>query len=125
MKNILTNRIIATGVNRVADKNVQATKNTEFNKIFEKELNSRNNLKISKHAQQRLNARNIVIDSVQMQKISDAVTKAEKKGVKDTLILMNNTAFVASVKNRTIITAVQNEELKDNIFTNIDGAIII
>ncbi len=38
---------------------------------------------------------------------------------------MNNTAFVASVKNRTIITAVQNEELKDNIFTNIDGAIII
>ena len=125
VNNILTNRIITTGVPKVANKNVQATKNTEFGKIFENELKSCNNLKFSKHAQQRLNARNIIIDSTQIQKISDAVTKAEKKGIKDTLILMDNTAFVASVKNRTIITAVQNEELKDNIFTNIDGAIII
>jgi flagellar operon protein len=57
--------------------------------------------------------------------MKEAVTKAESKGVRDTLVLMDDLAFVVNVRNRTVITAVQSNELKENVFTNIDGAVII
>ncbi len=60
-----------------------------------------------------------------MQKINQAIEKAEKKGIKDALILMDNKAFVANIKNKTIITASTSEQLKENVFTNIDGAVIV
>jgi len=52
-----------------------------------------------------------------------AVDKADAKGVKDTLIVMDRIAFVVNVKNRTVITALNSSEMKENVFTNIDGAV--
>jgi len=82
-------------------------------------------LKFSKHALDRIKSRNIELTQQDLTKISDAVDKAEAKGVKEALILMNNNVFIASVKSKTIITASSEEQLKDNVFTNIDGAVII
>lgn len=82
-------------------------------------------IKFSKHALTRLSQRNIVISDVEMKKIDSAIDKAGSKGIKDALILMDNKAFVVNVKNKTIITASINEQLKDNVFTKIDGAVII
>ena len=96
-----------------------------FDDFLRKQITSYNELKFSKHAENRLKSRNITIDMEQRQKINDAVLKAEKKGVKESLILMENLALVVSVKNRTVITAVNSDELKENVFTNIDGAVII
>ena len=57
--------------------------------------------------------------------LKDAVNKAEAKGAKESLILMDQLALVVSVKNRTVITAVDGASLKDNVFTNIDSAVIV
>ncbi|MBZ4645862.1 MAG: flagellar operon protein [Clostridia bacterium] len=96
-----------------------------FDDILREKLSNTQELKFSKHAEARLKSRNISINPEQWQKIRDAVAKAEKKGVKESLILMDKLALVVSVKNKTVITAVSNEELKENVFTNIDGAVII
>jgi len=52
------------------------------------------------------------------------VTRADEKGAKDSLVLLRDLAFIVNVKNRTVVTAVDGEHLKDNVFTNIDSAVI-
>jgi len=88
-------------------------------------INKREEVKFSKHALERLNQRNITLNKQDITKINVAIEKASKKGVKEALILMDNKAFIASIKNNTIITAATGEQLKENVFTNIDGAVII
>ena len=82
-------------------------------------------IKFSKHAQARMDRSNVKLDKNDMINLEKAIENSEKKGVKEALIIMNDQAFIASVENRTIITAVTSDQLKENIFTNIDGAIII
>jgi len=60
-----------------------------------------------------------------MEQINKAVERADEKGIKESLLVMDNLALVVSVKNKTVITAVNSDELKGNVFTNIDGAVII
>lgn len=86
---------------------------------------SKQELKFSKHALERLKSRNIELSSSDIEEINKAVDKAGEKGVKEALILMDNKAFIASVKNKTIITAAVEEQLKESVFTKIDGAVII
>ena len=82
-------------------------------------------LKFSAHASQRLRERKIAIDPATMQRINDAVDKAESKGVEDTLILTSDTALIVNVSNRTVVTALDRKSASGNVFTNIDGAVII
>ena len=96
-----------------------------FDEILKKQITAERGLKFSKHAQERLQRRNIVLSNEDLNNINSAVEKAAEKGIKDTLIIMGNTALIANVRNRTVITATTEESLKDNIFTNIDGAVII
>jgi flagellar operon protein len=96
-----------------------------FESILKETVNQNNGLKFSKHAELRLQARNINLTQSQKDKMNEAVSIAESKGVKDSLVLMDNLAFVVNVRNRTVITAVNGNELKDNVFTNIDGAVIV
>lgn len=88
-------------------------------------IENKEELKFSKHAIERLRVRNINLTKAEITKLDGAIQKAKQKGVDEALILMDNKAFIASVKNRTIITAASDDQLKDNIFTNIDGAVII
>ncbi len=80
-------------------------------------------VKISRHAQMRMEMRNVSLTEAQRQKLSSAIDKADAKGVKDTLIVMERMAFVVNVKNRTVITAMNSTEMRENVFTNIDGAV--
>lgn len=95
-----------------------------FENILQKEV-IKQNIKFSKHAVERMQIRDISLSNLEISKIEDAITKASAKGVKEALILMDDKAFIANIKNKTIITTVGKEQLKNNIFTNIDGAIII
>jgi len=95
-----------------------------FAEILDK-VKSSDEVKFSKHAIQRLKQRNIELSDTEVGQIKDALVKAEKKGVKDALIMMNDKVFVANVKSKTIITASTDDQLKDNVFTNIDGAVIV
>lgn len=98
---------------------------TSFEAVFREELSRQSEVKFSKHAMERLQTRNIKLSTEDLNKINDAVNKAAEKGVKETLIIMGSSAFIANVKNKLIITAATEENLKNNVFTNIDGAVII
>lgn len=82
-------------------------------------------LKISKHANQRLIDRNINISEAQWQLINDKVAEARSKGVKDSLVLMDQAALIVSAKNATVITAMDRTEANNQLFTNIDGTIVL
>ena len=82
-------------------------------------------VRFSKHAQSRLESRDIQLDSGELQKLGDAVRKAADKGVQDSLVVMNRLAFIVSVPDRTVVTAMPVEEAGPNVFTNIDGAVIV
>ena len=98
----------------------QESKET-FRKIFEEELD---NLKFSAHAKARINSREIDFGQADALRLNKAVERAEAKGAKESLILMDDKAFIVSVVNRTVITAVNRSSLNSNVITNIDSAVI-
>jgi flagellar operon protein len=81
-------------------------------------------LQFSKHALARAQRRGIDLDPSTLGRLSKGVQQAASKGSRDSLVLVDGTAFVVSVSNRTVITAVGSEHMKDNVFTNIDSAVI-
>ena len=101
------------------------TEHGDFGSILKDTINQSSGLKFSKHAELRLQARNIQLTQAQKDRIGEALNKAQTKGVKDSLVLLDNMAFVVNVKNRTVITAVNSNELRENVFTNIDGAVFV
>lgn len=82
-------------------------------------------LKLSGHAQERLAASGRTLSETEMQSLALAVDKVARKGARDALLLMPDMALVVSVRNRTVITAVQSERMRENVFTNIDSAVIL
>ncbi len=82
-------------------------------------------LRVSKHATNRLQERNIHIDDGQWEKITNKVFEAKAKGVNDSLVLTGNAALIISAKNATVITAMDRQEAQDQLFTNIDGTIVL
>jgi len=99
------------------------SKKTNFGQVLEKKLQGE--LKFSQHARQRLQSRNIELGEAEMARLENAVSKAREKGARDSLVLMDNLALVVSIKNNTVITAVDEQSLKENVFTNIDSAVIV
>jgi flagellar operon protein len=122
---IQNNRISELLVGRVGTSAPLATppaspaEKAEFSQILE------NRLKLSGHAQTRLASRNIELSSADWDRVMQGVEKAAQKGAKESLVLVDDVALVVSVKNRTVITAVDKSTLKDNVFTNIDSAVIV
>jgi flagellar operon protein len=82
-------------------------------------------LKFSAHAQQRLESRNIRLTTDDVAKMNAMADKAAAKGAKQSLFMMRDVAMVVSITNRTVITAVDQQSMKENVFTNIDSAAII
>ncbi|PYI50373.1 TIGR02530 family flagellar biosynthesis protein [Paenibacillus flagellatus] len=82
-------------------------------------------VRVSHHAEVRLQQRGIELKPEQMAKIQSAIEKAAAKGSKESLILMDNMAMIVNVKNKTIVTAMDGASMKDNVFTQIDSAVII
>jgi flagellar operon protein len=82
-------------------------------------------LKFSAHAMQRLESRNIKLTPDDVARMNTMADKAAAKGSKQSLFLLHDVAMVVSIKNRTVITAVDGDSMKDNVFTNIDSAAII
>ncbi len=91
-----------------------------FSSIFQQELDK---VKFSSHALKRLENRNIKLNDCELNKIQNAVQKAQSKGSKDSLVMMNNTAFIVNIPNKTVVTALPVGESNENIFTNIDSVV--
>ena len=84
-----------------------------------------NNIKISKHAGQRISERNITLDQTSLKRLSSGIDAAYEKGVKNALIMMDENMFIVNTGSRTVITGTQKKYCNSNVFTNIDGALVI
>ena len=82
-------------------------------------------VKFSQHAQERLRARNISFSAHDLANLEGAVNSVAQKGGKESLVMMGDAALVVSVKNRTVVTAMDRSQMKGNVFTNIDSAVVI
>lgn len=97
----------------------QQTGATDFSAILQDQL------KLSGHAQTRMQSRNIELDKQQWDRVMAGVDKAAEKGSKESLVMVDDVAMVVSVKNRTVITMVDKDHMKENVFTNIDSAVVV
>ncbi len=98
-----------------------------FAEALQSELEARNSaVGFSKHAMKRIESRNIeILDGDKLERLNKGIEIAAEKGSNETLVLVDSTAFVVSVKNNTVITTMSQDDLKGNIFTNIDSTVIM
>ena len=95
---------------------------SSFDSVFQQELEK---IKFSNHALKRLENRNIQLGDADISKIQSAVERAELKGSKDSLAMMEDTAFIVNIPNRTVVTAMAVGSSYENIFTNIDSVVFV
>ncbi len=127
----LTNRF--TSIEQVAGRYLKAPKKAgtaapqiSFEEILRgKQADHASELKFSKHASIRLEERNISLTEEQNARLKDGVIKAGEKGIRDSLVMVDSLAFIVNVPNKTVVTAMDQAEQHDNIYTNIDGAVIM
>lgn len=110
-------------------KNQTELSDVSFEDIFKQKqlaLNAQTDstLKFSKHAELRLKEREIALTESQNARLEDGVEQASEKGIKDSLVLVDSLAFIVNVPNRTVVTAIDQSETINHVFTNIDGAVI-
>lgn len=82
-------------------------------------------LQFSKHAQERVTQRGIELTPELMEDLNDALKKADAKGAKDVVIFDSINAFIVNVPNKTVVTTMSGSEMRSNVFTNIDSAVIL
>lgn len=137
MNNLNIQRNQFLSIEQLADTYLQDTKKVQhsetqnqvsFGQILEdksKTFTQGSVLKFSKHAANRLNTRNIELSDSQVMRLRDGMEKANAKGIKDSLVLMDKLAFIVNVPSNTVVTAMDQSETNENVFTNIDGAVIV
>lgn len=105
----------------------QASPEVSFQDILKhkQSVNDNSALRFSKHASMRLQSRNIELSSEQKERLETGTQKAEAKGMKESLVIVDSYSFIVNVPNKTVVTAMDQTESADNVYTNIDGAVIM
>lgn len=113
--------------NRKIDGNNETQKNNSFEELLIKasERTASNEVMFSKHANERLASRNINLNDEQMMRLHNGIKQAKEKRINESLVMMDNLAFIVNIKNNTVITAMDQDTNDSNVFTNIDGAVIV
>lgn len=96
-----------------------------FKEVLEQRSAGADTLKLSKHAASRLNQRGIELTGEQWERLEGGARKAGEKGIKDSLVIVDDLAFIVNVPNQTIVTAMDSTQTDENVFTNINGAVIM
>lgn len=114
------------------NRNVKVRNNESESGLSFKEIYQQTNERVaskdlifSKHANERLATRNINLSEAQLTRLNEGVRQAKEKSINESLVMMDNIAFIVNVKNNTVITAMDQETNDNNVFTNIDGAVIV
>lgn len=105
--------------------NVKTKPNSFVSSEFKDALTEAEGLKVSKHAKERIQKRDILITAKQWKTINEKLGEARQKGITDSLVVTEKATLLVSVKNNTVVTALDREEASNKIFTNINGTIII
>ncbi len=103
----------------------ESTEGLSFQEILQQKAQGDGGLKFSKHCMGRLADRNIELTGSQLERLENGTKKAQQKGIRDSLVIVDQLAFIVNVPNQTVVTAMDSTETDDNIFTNINGAVII
>lgn len=101
------------------------TSGLTFEQVLSQRTREISELKFSKHAENRLNERNILLSTDQMKRLNEGTAKALDKGINESLVLVDSLAFIVNTKSNTVITALDSLDSNENVYTNIDGAVII
>jgi flagellar operon protein len=101
-----------------------AEEKNRFARILDEKIPSKE-VRFSQHAQERLKARGITFSENDLSRLEGAVESVAQKGGRESLVMLGDAALVVSVKNRTVVTAVDRESMKGNVFTNIDSAVVL
>lgn len=96
-----------------------------FDQLLQQQIDTNDSVTFSKHAAQRIQQRQVDVSETSMKRLNDGVRLAKQKGLNDTLILVDHTAFIVNVKKNTVVTTVNSGESTGKVFTNIDGTVII
>ena len=105
---------------------VKSTDGRSFQEILEgSQAGAEGEVKFSKHAAGRLADRNIELTSGQMERLQEGTQRAQQKGIKESLVIVDQLAFIVNIPNSTVVTAMNQNDAVENVFTNIDGAVII
>lgn len=107
------------------EQTINSKDKSSFNQVLNKQIKKQEAFTISAHAAKRLSSRNIDIKDDDLKKINEGINMADSKGAKQSLILYKNMALITSIKNRTVITAIDKDESKGKIITNIDSVVMI
>lgn len=97
----------------------------DFAAVLNNHVEVQKGVKLSAHAQKRLVERNITLDAADMTKINSAMEKAAAKGAKDSLLIYGDLALIANIKNNTLVTAIDGQNLQEHVFTKIDSAVFV
>ena len=108
----------------ISVQNTKAPEKGSFRAVLEKVQNEQSPIRFSRHAVNRLNTRGIDMTEEQVSRLESARNQARDKGINDSLILLDDMAFIVNVPHNTVVTAMDREEGDNSIFTNIDGAVI-
>lgn len=112
-------------VNKNPEK-VSDLQNSEFNQLLKDQIKSnQNEISLSTHAAKRIQERNLNMDQGEIQKLTNAFQKLETKGGQDSLVITDNAAYIVDVPNRKVVTAMDKENLLENVFTKIDSTIMV
>ena len=115
--------ILPSRPNPAARNRTEAPVAGSFDQLLQKKI-EQSGVKFSKHAVDRMNSRGIQFSPNQLERLEKAISQVEAKGGKESLVMIDDTALVVSVKNDTVVTVVDRQQLKNNVFTNIDSAVI-
>ena len=96
----------------------------EFKQVLEHSL-KRTELRFSRHASERMTQRGILMSTTMLEQLQSAVETAREKGARDVAVIGEKGIFIVNVPNNVVVTSMTNQELKDNIITNIDSAVLM
>lgn len=122
-----------TSIEQVTDQYLNSSKtgykdkaaDISFADILKEKQYEVSELRFSKHAAMRLENRNISLSDEQNVRLQEGVLRAGEKGIKESLVVVDSLAFIVNVPNKTVVTAIDQNESDNNVFTNIDGAVIV
>lgn len=81
-------------------------------------------LTFSKHLNERINRRRLELTPEKIDRLTQAVDRVAEKGARESVVLLDNLALLVSVSNRTVLTAIETEKMKNGVFTNIDSVVV-
>ncbi len=111
-------------LNQNTNKPVNSRPTVSFEDVLQQKVES-STVRFSKHASQRLTDRNISLSDDQLDRLQKGAQLSTEKGIKESLVLMDNYAFIVNTQNNTVVTAMEKGNEGENIYTNIDGAVLV